>query len=353
MPLRPVRTEPCRATALGDQRSDGPVDRRAAGIALLEVGNDDFERVEVGEVPPHAARSGLPVAGGALGLGLARVIELAVHGFGHQRIDRAGRRVDEARPAAQEKAVPEKDAEEIDRRVEHELERRRLFAAPYALFRLETGVGDFLLHLLIERQAAFVPEETSPGNWGLAVGDEAFVDEEGRIEMGAAAADEAQHQFRPRPQGDRTGAPVKGERAPQLPAGDGRRRGDQLRQRFAQFSVEPFVGVDAEHPRLARLIERELLLRGVAEPGLADEPDRQALARETLDDRQRAVGRAGIDDHDFRQPLKARQALADAGFLVLADDRGGDRQRGGKRGQLRFQRVRAVRHAWLFDCPRG
>ena len=35
--FRPVRTEPCRPTALRDQRSDGPVDRRAAGIALFEV----------------------------------------------------------------------------------------------------------------------------------------------------------------------------------------------------------------------------------------------------------------------------------------------------------------------------
>jgi len=53
--------------------------------------------------------------------------------FGHERIHRADARVDEARPAGQEKPVPEEDAQEINGRIENELERRayRTFLESY------------------------------------------------------------------------------------------------------------------------------------------------------------------------------------------------------------------------------
>ena len=90
------------------------------------------------------------------------------------------------------------------------------------------------------------------------------------------------------------------QRPAQLPARDRFVRRNEARQFRPQIVVEPFVGVDAEDPRLAGLIERELLLPGIAEPWLMDEPDRQPAALEVLDDGERAVGRAGIDDDDLR-----------------------------------------------------
>ena len=65
-----------------------------------------------------------------------------------------------------------------------------------------------------------------------------------------------------------------------------------------------------------------------------DEPDGHAGAGEFVDDGERAVGRAGIDDDNLGDAREALEALADAGFLVLADDRRGNRQEGG------FWRVR-------------
>ena len=55
--LRPIRPTPRRAPALGDQRRDRAVDRRAARIAPIQIGNDDLERVEglVIEFPAHPA----------------------------------------------------------------------------------------------------------------------------------------------------------------------------------------------------------------------------------------------------------------------------------------------------------
>ena len=55
--LRLVRPTPRRAPALGDQRRDGAVDRRAARIAPIQIGDDDLERVEglVIKFPAHPA----------------------------------------------------------------------------------------------------------------------------------------------------------------------------------------------------------------------------------------------------------------------------------------------------------
>ena len=53
-----------------------------------------------------------------------------------------------------------------------------------------------------------------------------------------------------------------------------------------------------------------------------DEPNRKAALSEIFDDRERLVGRAGIDDDDLGAVAKAFQAFADAGGLIEADDRG-------------------------------
>src|SRR5271166_82064 len=138
------------------------------------------------------------------------VIELTVHGFGHQRVHGAGRRVDEARPAAQEKPVPEENAQEIDRRIEQQFEARRLPPQLQPLLGLEPRIADFLLHLLVERQRAFVAKEPLAGDRRLAlVGDEAFVDDERGVEAGSAAANKAQDVLRPRPWAYRLRLPVE------------------------------------------------------------------------------------------------------------------------------------------------
>src|SRR5579862_6334349 len=87
-------------------------------------------------------------------------IQLPMDRFGHQRIDGAGRRVEEARRAAQEEPVPEEDAQEIDRRIEHQLEHRGLASLAEPLLGLEPRVDDFLLHLLVQGQAALMPEQS-------------------------------------------------------------------------------------------------------------------------------------------------------------------------------------------------
>ena len=63
-PLRPIRSEPGGSPALGDQGRDRAIDRRAARIAPIQIGNDDLERVEglVIECPAHAR---LPVERGS------------------------------------------------------------------------------------------------------------------------------------------------------------------------------------------------------------------------------------------------------------------------------------------------
>src|ERR1700722_17360487 len=88
------------------------------------------------------------------------VKQLPMDRFGHERIRGTRRRVDEARPAAQEKPVPEEDAQKIDRRSEHELERRRFPPKLQSLLGLKPCVGDFLFHLLVQWQAALVSQQS-------------------------------------------------------------------------------------------------------------------------------------------------------------------------------------------------
>ena len=55
--LGPIGSEPRRPPARGDQGGDRPVHRRAAGIAPVQIGNDDLKRVEriVIDFPAHPA----------------------------------------------------------------------------------------------------------------------------------------------------------------------------------------------------------------------------------------------------------------------------------------------------------
>jgi hypothetical protein len=85
-----------------------------------------------------------------------------------------------------------------------------------------------------------------------------------------------------------------------------------------------------------------------------DEPDRKAAARKVLDDPDGGIARAGVDDDDFRETRKAGEAFSDARFLVFADDRGGDRQRGVRAGgALGVGRVRLGGHASTVDGQEG
>ena len=85
------------------------------------------------------------------------------------------------------------------------------------------------------------------------VGDEALVDDERRIEAGAAAPDQPQDVLRPRPSTRRLRLPVERKRTAHLPAGNGVVGRHQARQRGSELVVEPLVGVDAEDPWLRRL----------------------------------------------------------------------------------------------------
>src|ERR1700751_4372917 len=120
------------------------------------------------------------------------------------------------RPAAEKKAVPKEDAQEVDRRVQQQLEPRRLLAERDALLRFQARVDDLLLHLLVERQPALVTQQPLERDCSLAIGDEAFVDDEVGVEPGAPAPDEPKNIFRARPEVDRSEASVKRQRAAQL-----------------------------------------------------------------------------------------------------------------------------------------
>src|SRR5690606_2915856 len=99
-----------------------------------------------------------------------------------------------------------------------------------------------------------------------------------------------------------------------------RRVGGQRRpDRLAQRRGAALVGVEAQHPVAARLLERELLLGHVARPVAHDHPAR-VLAR----DLHRAVAAARIDHDDLVAEGHALQARGDAVGLVAADHDGGE-----------------------------
>src|ERR1700722_4693509 len=63
--IRSIGSAPCRAPALGDQRRNRAVNRRAPRIAPVQIGNDDLERVEgfVIKLPAHSVSPNPIVSG--------------------------------------------------------------------------------------------------------------------------------------------------------------------------------------------------------------------------------------------------------------------------------------------------
>ena len=173
-----------------------------------------------------------------------------------------------------------------------------------------------------------MPEQAVARDRRLAViGDKALVHDERGIEARPAPPHEPQNVLGPSPTADRLRPPIEGQRTAHLPAGDRFIGRHEARQRGPEILVKPLVGVDAEHPRLRRELESELLLPRVAEPGLMDEPNRKAPPREPVDDRKRPIGRAGVDDDNLGEPGETLQTFVDAGRLVEADDRRARRER--------------------------
>lgn len=75
------------------------------------------------------------------------------------------------------------------------------------------------------------------------------------------------------------------------PSDDRRIRSKQIRKCRAQGVVDALVGIDVEAPFLAALLERELLLPGIAAPCLGEQPDRPAARDVGADEIERAVRR--------------------------------------------------------------
>src|SRR5688572_28720821 len=75
----------------------------------------------------------------------------------------------------------------------------------------------------------------------------------------------------------------------------GRNRiGERFSDAGRQLRRNEFVRVDAKHPVIARLVDRELLLAPEPEPLLFEHAYIEAACN-----LQRAIGAAGIDDHDL------------------------------------------------------
>jgi len=92
------------------------------------------------------------------------------------------------------------------------------------------------------------------------------------------------------------------------------RLGESGGDALLQFRGHPLVGVEAEHPIVFCLGNREALLRAEAEPRLLDDPGAKATS-----DRQRSILTARIDDHDFVYEIKAGQTIFKAGGGVAGN----------------------------------
>ncbi len=91
------------------------------------------------------------------------------------------------------------------------------------------------------------------------------------------------------------------------------------RDRRGKLGGNFLVGVDAEHPRMGRVIEREVFLADIAEPVLLHEP-----GTELVRDLRGRIGAVRIDNEDFvDQRRDARQAAGQVALLVQRDDAGG------------------------------
>ncbi len=88
---------------------------------------------------------------------------------------------------------------------------------------------------------------------------------------------------------------------------------------LAQGAAHPLVGVEGEHPVVARGACREGALGHEAGPGRVHDHPRSRRLR----DLPRAVGGAGVHEHDLVAEGDARQRVSDRLLLVLGDqDRG-------------------------------
>ena len=130
---------------------------------------------------------------------------------------------------------------------------------------------------------------------------------------------------------------MRGTDHPTAPANpDARRRTDLV----AQGRGHTLVGVDAQHPVMARSIDGELLLRRMSGPIAFHHPRAQrrgALARR--------IAGVRVDDHDLVAPGERGEALVDALRFIERDHAGAD-------GHTRRGRGRWCRHRFLVPGHR-
>ena len=106
---------------------------------------------------------------------------------------------------------------------------------------------------------------------------------------------------------------------------------EQFAQAFFGARVEPFVGIDHQHPGLRGLLDRLVLLPPETLPGRVFDP-RAGAARQ----RDGRVGRSGIDHHHLLADRRQRSNAAhDPVGLVESDDGTGHRERGRRHGRGR------------------
>jgi len=91
-----------------------------------------------------------------------------------------------------------------------------------------------------------------------------------------------------------------------------------------QSQLEFLIGIQTQNPIARGLLDRRVLLRGVAFPRLDEN-----LRTERLGNLNRTVGRAGVHDDDLAlavadQWLHTLQRAADVVFFVVGDDDDGE-----------------------------
>ncbi len=91
---------------------------------------------------------------------------------------------------------------------------------------------------------------------------------------------------------------------------------------LAQRGADPLVGVEGEHPVVARGAHREVALGHEARPGRVRDHARARPPRAISRVRSR---RAGVHEHDLVAERDARERVADLSLLVLRDQDGRER----------------------------
>ena len=101
----------------------------------------------------------------------------------------------------------------------------------------------------------------------------------------------------------------------------------QFRQHRSQRIIKTLVCIDVETPLFPALFQRELFLSGVTTPFFGEKPDWPATIYVGLDQCQRAIGRAGIDNDNVATPTQALNAVAYIGIFIQAYDKHRERER--------------------------